>query len=112
LREYLVRFGIRQGLVFRSESGGIVDPTNFRRRVWLPAVKHAGLEGPTPHALRHVHARWLIEANQHPKVIAKRLGHSSIQVTFDVYGGLLHGFDEGAAEAIAAVFRNAAVTKM
>jgi len=28
------------------------------------------------------------------------MGHSSISVTMDTYGGLFHGFDESVAEAL------------
>jgi hypothetical protein len=36
----------------------------------------------------------------HPKEIQARAGHSSIQVTFDVYGHLFPGQDEAFAERL------------
>jgi hypothetical protein len=36
----------------------------------------------------------------HLKVIQQRLGHKSITTTLDVYGHLLEGLDEGAAQAL------------
>ena len=42
----------------------------------------------------------LISQGEHPKVISERLGHSSITVTFDVYGHLMPGMDESVAERL------------
>lgn len=46
------------------------------------------------HDLRHTYASILILLRKHPKVIQERMGHSSIQVTFDRYGHLLPGLDD------------------
>ena len=52
-----------------------------------------------PHDLRHTHAALAISEGVHAKVLQARMGHSSITVTMDVYGGLFSGFDEGVADA-------------
>ncbi len=44
----------------------------------------------------------LIAQGEHPKVIQSRLGHSSIQVTLDIYGHLFEGLDEAAADRLVA----------
>lgn len=41
------------------------------------------------HALRHSHASNLIEAGVNMYKISKRLGHSSIRTTMDIYGHLI-----------------------
>jgi integrase len=41
------------GLVFTSSEGKPLRHTNFRRRVWLPALKAAGLPAIHFHDLRH-----------------------------------------------------------
>ncbi|MBA3677900.1 MAG: site-specific integrase [Sphingosinicella sp.] len=48
------------------------------------------------HALRHCAASLWIEQRVNPKRIQKWIGHSSIQMTFDVYG---HLFDQADADA-------------
>jgi len=88
------------GWIFSSPKGEALRWNNFRRRVWLPAVAAAGLGPLRFHDLRHTQAAWLIAQGEHAKVISERLGHSSITVTFDVYGHLMPGMDEGVAERL------------
>jgi integrase len=64
------------------------------------SAKHTGL-----HSLRHWYASWLINRRADgghelmPKIVQSRMGHSSIQMTLDVYGHLFPAIDE--AEALA-----------
>ena len=88
------------GLVFTSTEGDAIRRRNFRRRVWLPAVRGSVGEPMRFHDLRHTHAAILIAQGEHPKVIQTRLGHSSIQITLDTYGHLVDGLDEAAAERL------------
>ncbi|MEO8696894.1 MAG: tyrosine-type recombinase/integrase [Acidimicrobiales bacterium] len=57
--------------------------------MWVPAVRRAGLDGLTFHALRHSAADLMIELGAHPRVIHQRLGHASVRTTLDVYGAAL-----------------------
>lgn len=75
-------------LVFTSPDGGPLRKSNFRRRAWAPAVRAAGLDGLTPHGLRHTAASLYISAGTPPKVVQRILGHASITVTLDLYGHL------------------------
>jgi integrase len=52
------------------------------------------------HALRHTYAAQLIAGGIPLKVISDRLGHSSIRITAEVYGHLIRGVDEQAADLI------------
>jgi integrase len=81
-------------LVFGASSGGRLEHGNWYQSRWQRAIKKArhdhGLsKTPRFHDLRHTHAAWLISAGVPLPVIQKRLGHKSIQITVDVYGGLL-----------------------
>lgn len=89
----------RDELVFTAPQGGYVRTRNFRR-TWLKACKAAGLEGTRIHDLRHSHVSWLIADNRPLTGIQKRLGHSSIAVTSDLYGHLLPGVDEGILDTL------------
>lgn len=76
-------------LVFPGERGGWLRHTNFYRLHFRPAVKN-GLPAEKAalrfHDLRHTAAALLIGLGAHPLEVKERLGHSSINVTMDVYG--------------------------
>jgi integrase len=42
----------------------------------------------------------LIAQGEHPKVVADRLGHTSVRTVLGVYGHLYEGADEAAAERL------------
>ncbi len=50
------------------------------------------------HQARHTYASFMIAAGVNPKALSTFMGHSSITVTFDLYGHLMPGTEaEGAA---------------
>lgn len=76
-------------LVFTTSVGKPIDWSNFRTRVWRPALVRVGLDkGLRIHDLRHTAASILIAQGCHPKVVQEHLGHSSIVLTMDRYGHL------------------------
>ena len=112
LAQHLAVHADGTGLMFSAPSGGPIRRTNFRRRIWLPAVRASVGEPCTFHDLRHTHAALLIVQGEHPKVIQERLGHASIKTTLDTYGHLFDGLDEAAAERLDASWRDSAVDAM
>jgi integrase len=100
LQTHLDRFATHGELVFAGRDGGPMRRTNFRRRIWLSAVESVGLTPLRFHDLRHTAAALMISQGAHPKLFQSRLGHSSIQVTFDVYGHLLPALDEELARGL------------
>ena len=96
-------------LVFTAPGGGPLRLTNFRRRVWVPALRAAKLsERVRIHDLRHTCASLLIAQGEHPKAIQEHLGHSSIQVSIDRYGHLFPDQQEHLAEALESTYQAAA----
>jgi integrase len=96
-------------LVFTAPGGGPLRLTNFRRRVWVPALRAAKLsERVRIHDLRHTCASLLIAQGEHSKAIQEHLGHSSIQVTIDRYGHLFPDQQEHLAEALESTYQAAA----
>jgi integrase len=89
----------RELLLFTAPMGGPARTRNFRR-TWLKAVERAGLPGLRIHDLRHTHAAMLISAGTSLTAIQRRLGHSSIAVTSDLYGHLREEVDEALLAAI------------
>jgi integrase len=112
------------GLVFPNQAGNIEYHNNMLHRgLWVTELaggvaiatdqideegnvmmepKYSGF-----HALRHWYASWCINRKADggleltPKAVQTRMGHSSIQVTFDTYGHLFPAVDEGAELAAA-----------
>ncbi len=80
-------------LVFTSPGGAPLRRKHFRSRVWVPTVRRAGMEDLTFHGLRHSAVGLMIELGTHARVIQKRMGHSSIRTTMDVYGSVLEDVD-------------------
>jgi integrase len=77
-------------LLFTAPQGGPLRAHNFRRRMFDPAVKAAGLDHLqlTPHKLRHTAASLAIASGADVNVVQTMLGHKSATLTLDVYGHL------------------------
>ncbi len=71
--------------LFTSPEGNRLNHSNFRRRVFAPACKSAGLIGVTFHDLRRTHATMLVAEGHDPKVVQERMGHRSISTTLAFY---------------------------
>lgn len=75
-------------LLFTGPGGGMLRVGNLRRRVFDEAARKAGLEGLTPHELRHTAASLAVSAGANVKAVQRLLGHASAAMTLDVYSGL------------------------
>ncbi|HEY4605903.1 MAG TPA: tyrosine-type recombinase/integrase [Blastococcus sp.] len=75
-------------LLFTGPGGGMLRVGNFRRRVFDEAARQAGLDGLTPHELRHTAASLAVSAGANVKAVQRLLGHASAAMTLDVYSGL------------------------
>lgn len=61
----------------------------------------AEIEMRSPHDLSHTYASWLLMSHQSPAYVQKQLGHSSIDITVDIYGHWISGEGrEGLEEAL------------
>lgn len=86
--------------VFTAPQGGPVRASLFRERVWVPAVRAAGLEPLRIHDLRHSAVSLWIAAGASPKEVASWAGHTSVSVVLDRYGHLLPGSEERVTNAL------------
>lgn len=73
-----------EGLVFCKVDGSRLNPQSFTTR-FKKLLKEAGLKDARFHDLRHTVATFLLEVNEHPKVVQEILGHSTISTTLDIY---------------------------
>lgn len=87
-------------LVFATARGTPLHPSNFNRRTWQPALRHAGLaaEGYRFHDLRHTCVSRLVAAGADVKLVQAVAGHANPLITLKRYSHLL---DERITEAAA-----------
>jgi hypothetical protein len=107
------RSDIFENLVFPSDAGTPIERNNFTQRVFKPLLTRAGLRKIRFHDLRHTlgsprtgrsATMWtaacreaagrrerLIQSGASLAYIRDQMGHSSIQITVDVYGRLIPG---------------------
>ncbi len=90
--------------VFPNEVGGPLDYSHWRDRVWLPAVRAAGLDGLRFHDLRRAAATALVAAGVDAKTTQTRMGHSDVRLTLAVYAEATDDRDRAAADAVGAAF--------
>jgi integrase len=83
-------------LVFVDTAGGLEDGNNLRKRVFHRALEKAGLRRVRIHDLRHTVATMLIQNGESLAYVRDQLGHSSIQITVDIYGHLEPGKNRAA----------------
>lgn len=78
-----------EGLVFTSPTGIPLQHSRFRQRVWVPALKAAGLTGVHFHDLRHTGNTLAASAGASLRELMDRMGHDSERAAL-IY---LHGSD-------------------
>jgi integrase len=75
-------------LLFTAPGGGPLRLSNFRARIWLPALDTASIAPIGLHALRHSAVARMIAAGASPKTVQSIMGHASAAFTLTVYGHL------------------------
>ncbi len=88
------------GYVFTLENGTATPErisALFARLVRAAALKRIPL-----HGLRHTYATLALSKGVNPAIVSRRLGHSTVAFTLDVYSHVLPQVDAEAAELIAA----------
>ncbi len=99
----------RDELVFTDMRGGVLRNSNWRARVFAPAVatcQQADESFPSisPHDLRHTAASLAVSAGANVKALQRMLGHAKASMTLDVYADLFDDdLDEVAASLDAAI---------
>jgi integrase len=94
------------GLICAGPDGSHQEPDSFSQRFQI-FLKKTDLPHIRLHDLRHTHATQLLKQGVHPKVVAERLGHSSIAITLDTYSHVVPGLQEEAARQLDRVLKKA-----
>jgi integrase len=82
--------------IFTNTIGGPIEPANWSRREWRPALKAAGVEDLHFHDLRHFAASALRDAGMDNKMRSVVIGHASEKITDGIY---THSSEEQVAKA-------------
>lgn len=78
----------KDDLVFTSPTGAPLRNRNARRGWFDAAATAAGVDGLTPHELRHTAASLAISAGANVKAVQRMLGHATAAMTLDRYADL------------------------
>jgi len=98
-----------EGLVFCHPDGRPYHPERFSREFDRKQERfnREHPKGTLPrirlHDLRHTWATLALGAGEHPKVVADRLGHTTTNVTLNIYSHVVEGMQSAAAENVAAM---------
>ena len=91
--------------IFRTVNGCPWRYPDFHSKIWTPARKKAEKAGlrkhVTPHMLRHTTVVWSLAEGVRIEVVSEMIGHASLQITYDIYGGLINLHDPALARAMA-----------
>jgi hypothetical protein len=92
----------RDDLLFTNAAGGYLSVTNWKRRVFDPSARRAGLTPPPlrTHDLRHTAASLMIASGATVKAVQHQLGHRSATLTLDRYGHLWPDERDALGEAL------------
>lgn len=91
------KFINEHNLCFTNIWGKSFSVSNFRRRYFVKMLQAAGIDSNfTIHSMRHTHATLLLKNNINAKVVSERLGHSSVNVTLNIYAHVLESMEQTA----------------
>lgn len=103
----------RDDLVFTDQRGGVLRNSNWRARVFRPAVtkcQSADETFPTitPHDLRHTAASLAVSAHANVKAVQRMLGHAKASMTLDINADLFDEDLDSVADRLDAAIKSAA----
>ena len=104
----------RDDLVFTDLRGGVLRNSNWRARVFEPAVTKCQKSDETfpsitPHDLRHTAASLAVSAGANVKAVQRMLGHARASMTLNTYADLFDDDLDSVAVNLDAAIRSAAV---
>ena len=89
-----------QGYVFTHPNGTPLIPAQVAQE-FAALIKRLDLPHLTFHGLRHAFATMALQANINSKVVSEALGHSSVNITLDLYSHVLPNMQDELASAVA-----------
>jgi integrase len=96
---------------FCAEEGTPLSIPNLTYRYFRPILEKAKLPRIRLYDLRHSCATLLLIAEENPKVVSERLGHSTIVLTLDTYSHVLPTMQQGATARLEKMLYSKASTQ-
>ena len=96
--------GDSDALVFSAAKGGRLYAGNWHGDVWKPAREAADFPTVRFHDLRHSAVPLWVEMGANLLQVSRWLGHSSVQITADVYGHLFSETNDAVMARLDEVF--------
>lgn len=95
-----------EDFVIASTVGSFVNPRNLTRTWYqlLDSAAEQGIKKIRFHDLRHTHASYLLNNGIDIKVVSERLGHASVEITYNTYIHILPNLQETAAKKMNDIF--------
>lgn len=95
----------KNGLLFTTASGNIIDKSNLRR-AWSRHLKAAGVPYKKFHACRSTYCTMLCKQGVPLETASKLMGHSSISITAEFYRSITEDEYKNAADKIDRFFKS------
>jgi integrase len=86
-------------LVMCNEIGEPINPDSFTKR-FQEFIENNNLPKIRFHDLRHTNATLMLKGKIQPKIASKRLGHSTVAITNDLYSHVLDEMDKEASDVL------------
>ncbi|WP_224961280.1 tyrosine-type recombinase/integrase [Geomonas subterranea] len=80
--------------LFKMENGSTFTAELFQRRVWVKALKKAGVTYRKPYTTRHSFAAWALTIRVDQNRLVNLMGHASKQMIYEVYGRYTEGLEQ------------------
>ena len=90
---------VMEGWLFQSPQGTQLDPSKLRK-LFNRVLTDAKLRRVRFHDLRHSFASLLLQNGESLTYVKEQMGHSSINVTVDIYGHLVPGGNRQAVDKL------------
>ncbi len=87
-------------LVFATQVGTPLEPSNIDRRSFKPLLREAGLPDVRFHDLRHTCATLLLSRGVNPKFVQELLGHADVGLTLNTYSHYIPSMGDQTALAM------------
>ena len=101
LKEQRAASQLRSAYIFPSRTGGHLDITNVRERVWKPALRRAGVGYRTMYQTRHTFATLALQSGEQIGWVSKQLGHTSSEMVIRHYAKFIPNLTRQDGSALA-----------